>query len=164
MTTPTETAATDEPIRIQPATADALPYVLSTWGRQLEKKLEAQPERGFLKAFAPIQAKLIRRSQVLTAMRGERIAGFIVYEPGVLHWISVRTTEQPGGQGDERRKGVGSALFAKAFMSHTAEEAHGSARAMRLLNETKPVITFWTSDLRHLGIADAPYTPFWLRF
>jgi hypothetical protein len=151
MTTPTENTATDEPIRIQPASADALPYVLSTWGRQLEKKLEATPQHGFLKAFAPIQAKLIKRSQVLTAMRGERIAGFVVYEPGVLHWISVRTTEPAGGPGDERRKGIGRQLLIAACL-----------RAGEPIS--KPVITFWTSDLRHLGIADAPYTPFWLRF
>ncbi len=143
MTISEQTTASDAtPITVQPASADALAFVLSTWGRRLEKKLEARPQLGFLKAFAPFQARIIRRSTVLTAMRGDRIAGFAIYEAGgprVLHWIEVRD--------EERRRGV-----ARTLMEHA-----------RLFEGPKPVITFWTSDLRHIGLADAPYTPFWLR-
>jgi hypothetical protein len=141
-TTAAETAATTHDFVIQPAPASALEYVLSSWGRMLEQRLEARPMPGFLTAFAPIQAKLIRRSTVLCAMRGERIIAFAVFEPasasspGVLHWVYTRLKEQ--------RQGAARALLKAAKLE-------------------RPIITCWTSDLRHIGLADAQYTPFWLR-
>ena len=139
MNNTTELATTtDAPsIDIVPAAADSLAYVLSNWGRDVERKLEATPQPGFLKLFAPLQAQIIKRSTVLTALDKGRIVGFAIYEPGLLHWIYVRRDEYRG-------KGIGS----------------------KLLEATKlvaPTVTFWTSDLRHLGLAEAPYTPFWLR-
>jgi GNAT superfamily N-acetyltransferase len=151
MTTPEQTPADEAPITIQPATADALAFVLSKWGRLVEKRLEATPQPGFLKAFAPIQARIIKRSQVLTAMKDGRIVGFVVFEPGVLHWIYVRE--------EHRRKGIGRRLIDAAELA----AADASPDDMPLTRIINPVITFWTSDLRHLGIADAPFTPFWLR-
>lgn len=138
MTTSEQTTPRDVPgYGIQTASGDDLPYVLSTWGRIVEKRLEATPQPGFLKAFAPLQAKIIKRSKVACAYDSNaRILGLIVYEPGLLHWISVRETE--------RAKGIGRGLLQHAEL-------------------VKPTITFWTSDLRHLGLADAPFTPFWLR-
>ncbi len=138
--TPAESAT---PIVIQSAAAGDLAYVLSTWGRLYEQVMEGTPQRGFLHEFAPIQAKLIKRSQVLTAIRDGRIVGFIVYEPstipvayGFLHWISVRK--------DDRRSGIGRKLLTASAL-------------------TRPIVTTWTPDLRRIGLADAPYTPFWLR-
>ena len=148
-------SATDVAPRFEivPAKASALPYVLSTWGRSLESKLEGKPKPGFLHDFAIIQANIIKRSQVLCAMAGERIAAFIVFQPpimgraispgdtdatipGVLHWISTRK--------EYRDRGAASALMIAAGIAG------------------KPLITSWTSDLKHLRLADAPYRPFWL--
>lgn len=139
----TEQPATDAApkFRIEPANAESLAYVLSTWGRTLETKLEAIPQPGFLKAFAPIQARIIKRSTVLTALTADgRIAAFCIYEPGVLHWVSTRK--------ELRRQHAAAYLLATAGL---------------VTLTGKPIITTWTSDLRHLGLADAPYTPFWLR-
>lgn len=142
---------------IQPAAADALPYVLKTWGRYVENNLEATPRHGFLHDFAQVQAQIIRRSHVLCAMQGDRIAAFCVYEPmrgtiwhdrgqeiagelslGVLHWITTREKR--------RQQGAARALLAAAGLTKDTTE-----------------ISAWTSSLRHLGLATAPYTPFWLR-
>lgn len=145
--TTTEQAATDAAptFEIVPASADSLAYVLSTWGRAVEANLEAVPQPGFLHDFAPIQARIIKRSKVLTALDSKgRIAGFCVYEPGTLHWIGVRK--------EHRQQRVGLALLNASKL--TFARAHVPVR---------PTITAWTSDLRHLGLADAPYTPFWLR-
>lgn len=144
------------------AGADALPYVLNAWGRYVENNLEATPQQGFLKAFAQHQARIIRRSEVLLAMDAGRIVGFCVFERGswatitgvdhetktislggagkhgVLHWIATR---------DKRRQqGAARALLATAG-----------------LRKDRTEISAWTPSLRHLGLATAPYTPFWLR-
>lgn len=141
MTTPTTTGtASDAPPRFEivAAPASALPYVLSTWGRSLESKLEGKAQPGFLHDFALIQANIIKRSQVLCAMAGDKIVGIIVFESGVLHWISTRK--------EFRQRGAATQLLLAAH-----------------LGGSKPTITTWTSDLRHLRLADAPYKPFWLR-
>lgn len=129
-------------VEIVEAPGDALAYVVSTWGRIVEARLEATPRQGFLAEFARIQGKIIKRSRVLVANHGGRIVGFIVYEPksdagnGVLHWISVREKR--------RNQGVATKLLDAAGL-------------------TAPEITFWTSALGHLDLARAPYFPFWLR-
>lgn len=152
--------STPAPVTIVPARATDLAYVLSTWGRGLEATLEGTPAKGFLHEFGPLQAKLIKRSKVLTPLSETgRVLGFIVYEPafiattavdraagvitfgeptspGVLHWLVVRK--------EERQKGIGRKLLSAAHLN-------------------KPIVTSWTSDLRHVGLADAAYTPFWLR-
>lgn len=151
---------------VSAAAADALPYVLKTWGRYVENNmLEATPEHGFLHDFARIQAEIIRRSTVLCAMEAGRIVAFCVYEPGrplgmriagdtafpslsqpsqyersasILHWIATREKR--------RQQGAARKLLAVAG-----------------IDKTKTKITAWTPSLRHLGLATAPYTPFWLR-
>jgi ribosomal protein S18 acetylase RimI-like enzyme len=139
----TETA-TDARIEIESAKADALPYVLSTWGRGQEAHLPGIPQYGFLKAFAPQQARIIKASKVLCANRDGKIIGFVVYTPIIdtshaeLHWLFVRK--------EERGKRIGRELMRHSF------------------GERRPTITTWTPDLRHVGLSDAPYTPFWLRF
>lgn len=154
----TSPAATDEAplhIEIVPASGESLAYVLSNWGRTLDgaastghlsglvdflrsRDPHAGPGHGFLKALAPIQAKIIKRSKVLTALHAGRIAGFIVYEPSTLHWIQTRK--------EYRQKHVAGRLLERAgcMSKHTDVSA-------------------WTPDLRHVGLADAPFTPFWVR-
>lgn len=165
---PAPSAIALEPAVIETARAGDLNLVLSTWGRAAED-IFGVTTLGFLHAFAPIQAKLIKRSRVLVALRGERVDGVIVFEQptedmcvaprrygessykvgprselgnramraeaaGVLHWIWSR----------KHREGIGRQLLTAAGLS-------------------KPIVTTWTSDLRHIGLADAPYMPFWLR-
>lgn len=147
-------------MRIEPAPANSLPYVLSSWGRTVESNLtqkpslmvldafpsherkksfypDGKPKFGFLRAFSLLQASIIKRSRVLTAVTSDgRIVAYCIFEPCTLHWIYTRK--------EMRRGGAAKTLLAQAFSE-------------------KPIITTWTSDLRHLGLADAPYTPFWLR-
>jgi len=122
---------------ITTALADSLPYVLSTWGRAQEQHLPGVTQPGFLRAFARLQARIMRDSAVKCAMQGATIAGFIVYGPNELHWVNVRK--------ELRRHGVGRALILHAF------------------GPNQPTITTWTPDLRHLKLQNAEYTPFWLR-
>ena len=155
MTNPATTDTTaDEPLafRIETASAESLPYVLSSWGRAIETLLEATPQPGFLKAFAPMQARLIKRSRVLTAITGDgKIGGFIVYEPAqvtihetvVLHWIATRKEHR--AHKEQRGKGIGKALAEAAMVRHSGT-----------------IITSWTPSLRYLGLARARYTPFWM--
>lgn len=138
-TTAPDASATKPRFTVQPASFDALAYVLSTWGRTIERDhLEARPQPGFLKAFAPMQAKIIKRSRVLVALDEDgKIAAFCIYEPGVLHWITTRP--------EQRQKGAARALVAAASLGR------------------RPLLTSWSSHLRYLGFAECPYFPFWLR-
>lgn len=170
MTEPAEQTASE--ITVQPATASDLPYVLKTWGMTYEAALESAPVPGhvgnalracgidldaaakvslslkmqlghpkiaddFLHDFAPIQAAIIKRSKVLTAVRDGRVLGFVVYEAsGILHWLNVRK--------EHRRQGIAKRLIEAACI-------------------TRPIVTAWTADLRHIGLGSATYKPFWLR-
>jgi hypothetical protein len=154
-TTAPDDSATPPRFTVQSAPADALAYVLSTWGRTIERDhLEAKAQSGFLKAFAPMQAKLIKRSEALLALDADgKIAAFAIYEPagtivasngvelvandGVLHWITTRP--------EQRQKGAARALVAASGLGK------------------RPLITSWSSHLRYLGFAECAYFPFWLR-
>lgn len=158
----TATAEQLASFEIVSAGADALPYVLNAWGRYVENNLEAFPRHGFLKAFAQAQAGIIRRSEVLLAMEVDRIVAFCVFERGA--WGTITNVNQ-----DTKTITIGVPVQLGVLhwiMTRDKRRQQGAARALLAaagLRKDTTEISAWTPSLRHLGLAEAPYTPFWLR-
>lgn len=114
----------DFSVDVRPATPGDTAYISKTW---LQAARPARMDRArFLELHRPVIAALLARGASVAHPAGdpETILGFVVAEPGVLHWLYVRDAWR--GNGIARR--LYAAAGSPVLFTHWSSAAAGLVR------------------------------------